>query len=608
MDKLNNQIQKFQIALGDLKTKIPNSQKISQNRIFFWIIKTTINNSLFSLYFQFFIKSKNQQAKKYYNETSRNFLINARLELSVLNLNFPKKKKDIKLGGNNFSCFNFIQILPKFDKNFFYKTISTVNYDILNKNIKTKTSLRYSLIEIGKNIILINLKLFKLEILQKCIYFFDLKKILLISNGLIIMRCLTNFSCCFRNSYFRYTWISYLKASLIRLNIILNHFDFVIFYIKKNGQYKKTTIFIKHFDTFLTKLMAFGGKFFSKITRNCIDFFEIFSSKNKIPLKVTFKVRFKPKIFKNIKFKKSNRVYLKIFNGFNHGCLIFKLIDNNKNVKFSNLGPNTKKSLKKKKNCLQLFTKESFDFLHELTGSLFLCQFEKFLRESFVDNWLNPMFIYCTKQNAGFIEIIPNSKSFHKIKSKNIFLKKVETKYIKLFEKNFLRKNESYIFSESISGYSLICFLLQIKDRHNGNILLSEEGRLIHIDFGFIFDSSPGNINLEAYSFKMSDYFLLKLGGIKSEPFENLREIFVRGLLVTRKNIGKFIKILRYLFEERGIKNKNLNSIFKFQKRFFIKAKDEEIIKYSLDLFKESIENWKTKQYDNYQKFASGIK
>lgn len=115
---------------------------------------------------------------------------------------------------------------------------------------------------------------------------------------------------------------------------------------------------------------------------------------------------------------------------------------------------------------------------------------------------------------GGIIEVVPNSfsrdalgKAFE-INLHAYFLKKYKS------ESSIEFQNARYNFIKSLAAYAVVSFILQIKDRHNGNILIDEEGHLIHIDFGFIFDFSPGgDMKFESAAFKMTQEFTDVLGG-----------------------------------------------------------------------------------------------
>lgn len=38
-------------------------------------------------------------------------------------------------------------------------------------------------------------------------------------------------------------------------------------------------------------------------------------------------------------------------------------------------------------------------------------------------------------------------------------------------------------FTRSLAAYSVICYILQLKDRHNGNVLIDNQGRKLHASF-----------------------------------------------------------------------------------------------------------------------------
>jgi phosphatidylinositol 4-kinase len=92
-----------------------------------------------------------------------------------------------------------------------------------------------------------------------------------------------------------------------------------------------------------------------------------------------------------------------------------------------------------------------------------------------------------------------------------------------------------------------VCYLLQIKDRHNGNILLDKDGHAIHIDYGFMLTSSPGSLNFETAPFKLTKEFIDLMGGEHKDMFHYFKLLCVRGFLELRKHYDKIVLLVEML-------------------------------------------------------------
>jgi phosphatidylinositol 4-kinase len=52
-------------------------------------------------------------------------------------------------------------------------------------------------------------------------------------------------------------------------------------------------------------------------------------------------------------------------------------------------------------------------------------------------------------------------------------------------------------FIQSMAAYSVACYILQIKDRHNGNIMIDGEGHIVHIGKFYLSKSTASGIELD---------------------------------------------------------------------------------------------------------------
>lgn len=223
---------------------------------------------------------------------------------------------------------------------------------------------------------------------------------------------------------------------------------------------------------------------------------------------------------------------------------------------------------------MRSFIVKSGDDLRKEQLAMQLIEFcQKIFQLEGLDIFLRPYQIMSTGYHSGLVEFIEGSQSVDRIK-KSFSVPKGSSVNLKdhfTFSfgapYSFVYSKAVHNFVKSLVGYSLVTFLLQVKDRHNANIMIDNEGHLIHIDFGFILggnyknieiliivinsSDSPGfNINFESAPFKLTSEYIDIMGGIDSIAFKNFEDLFLRGFLALQKHIDGFTSIaqVKYIY------------------------------------------------------------
>ncbi|GIX64561.1 phosphatidylinositol 4-kinase [Babesia caballi] len=137
-------------------------------------------------------------------------------------------------------------------------------------------------------------------------------------------------------------------------------------------------------------------------------------------------------------------------------------------------------------------------------------------------------------------------------------------------------------FVNSLAGYSLLCYLLQVKDRHNGNLLISREGHILHIDFGFLLGSSPAaDVQFEKAPFKLTKDMTDVLGGVGSPCFQRYVSLLVAAFLCVRREATTLVTLVK-LLEHSGMACFRRSSVSRLRRRLYLEATPERAARFML--------------------------
>ncbi|CAM9282162.1 unnamed protein product [Pylaiella littoralis] len=265
---------------------------------------------------------------------------------------------------------------------------------------------------------------------------------------------------------------------------------------------------------------------------------------------------------------------------------------------------------------LPVIVKAGDDLRQEQLASQFFALAHRILKQSLLHSraGLRPYDIVATSHDAGIIEAIPDTVSIDALKKNDPLYTNLSDFFHRHFgppdSEGFQRARRCFV--ESLAANCIVTYLLQVKDRHNGNILLDARGRVIHIDFGFMLANSPGgNFNFESAPFKLTAEFVDLMDGPTSTCFRGFRELCVQTFMELRRKMPRLILHL----ETSAVGNAHLpcfggrpeTVVDELRARFKPEAHDRAAMAHVHALIDRSMGCWRTSWYDLYQNYAVGI-
>jgi phosphatidylinositol 3-kinase len=244
---------------------------------------------------------------------------------------------------------------------------------------------------------------------------------------------------------------------------------------------------------------------------------------------------------------------------------------------------------------------------------------DRLLKSHLLDLRLTPYRVIATSPNDGFVEFIANSHTIqhileaHNKDIKRFFMhhnprQKDQADALNTFVKSCAGTScvhhstpplraicLPHLTAFSVvpplsrsAGYCVMTYILGIGDRHLENILLTTDGHMFHIDFGFIFGKDPKPL---PPAMKFSKEMVEAMGGASSVNYRDFRHYCCLAFKVLRKHAHVILNLLSLMADANipNMMDEPETHIRKVQDNFQLGLSDEEADHYILGKIDESL-------------------
>ncbi|KAI9027305.1 kinase-like domain-containing protein [Phycomyces nitens] len=268
---------------------------------------------------------------------------------------------------------------------------------------------------------------------------------------------------------------------------------------------------------------------------------------------------------------------------------------------------------------LSVIVKNGADLRQEQFAIQLIREMQRIWQDTAVNVWVKYFRVLVTSDNSGLIETLRNTISVHSIK-KDAYTRGWNAKGVVFTLRDYFERtwgapeSEKFVdaqdaFMRSLAGYSIACYILQIKDRHNGNLLVDDAGHLIHIDFGFMLSNSPGSVGFELAPFKLAQEYIDILGGVNSEKFAEYKALLKAAFLAVRKHSENILLLVEMMSKDSKLPcfQNGDQTVQQLRDRFQLHLTEPQAEEFVDKLVMSSCCNVFTRLYDTYQYYSQGI-
>ncbi|KAJ4973014.1 hypothetical protein NE237_006188 [Protea cynaroides] len=213
---------------------------------------------------------------------------------------------------------------------------------------------------------------------------------------------------------------------------------------------------------------------------------------------------------------------------------------------------------------------------------------DRLLKLENLDMHLTPYGVLATGPDEGMLEFIPSSSLAHILSEHRSIVS-----YLQKFHPDEdgpfgITATCLETFIKSCAGYSVITYILGIGDRHLDNLLLRDDGRLFHVDFGFILGRDPKPF---PPPMKLCKEMVEAMGGAESQYYTRFKSYCCEAYNILRKSSNLILNLFHLMAGSNipDIASDPEKGILKLQEKFRLDLEDEDSIHFFQDLINESV-------------------